>query len=108
TQWGQQFGMPMHFEQTGNDYHMWNTVTVLEPSRAIAWAPGYHDDNGDLAMGGHVWRYALQPEGQSTRVSLTYDWTDMPQALRDGIGGMPPFDAEFLHESLAALDRSVS
>ena len=43
-----------------------------------------------------------------TDVTLTYDWTDTPQAFRDQIGGMPPFPIAFIEESLAALDRAVT
>lgn len=108
TEVGQIFGMNMYHERRGGGYQMWNKVTVLEPDRSIAWAPGMKDEAGDVTPGGHVWRYDLEPNGTATRVTLTYDWSGMPVQLREQIGGMPPFPAEFLDESLASLEQAVT
>ncbi len=106
TQVGQMFGMHMYLQARGA-YDMWNRVTALEPDRVIAWAPGRRDEGGEVTPGGHIWRYDLEPSGDGTQVTLTYDWSGMPQQLRDQIGGMPPFGPEFLDQSLASLQRSV-
>ena len=59
--------------------------------------------------GGWWWRYDLAPAANGgTNVTLTYDWIDTPQAFRDQMGVMPPFPAEFLDQSLAALERHVT
>ncbi|MGW9169769.1 ATPase, partial [Agromyces sp. NPDC055657] len=84
-----------------------NLVTVFDKDRTIAWLPGQLDDTGQIAPGGWSWRYDLAPNGDQTDVTITYDWTDTPQSFRDQIGGMPPFDSDFLAESLAALDRAA-
>lgn len=110
TQVGQVFGMRMFLKAQGGDYEMFNRVTVLEPDRAIAWAPGFKDEHGGVLEGGHVWRYDLAPADSGTQVSLTYDWSQMPQAVRDDIpgGSMPPFPQKFLDISLAALDKALT
>lgn len=109
TEVGQLFGMNMHLAARDSDYQMWNEVTVLEPNRSIAWAPGMRDDSGTITAGGHVWRYDLEPGADgATRVTLTYDWSGMPQQIRDQIGGMPPFEGEFLDESLTSLEQALA
>lgn len=107
TRAGQVFGMNMFIEVAGGHYVMNNRVTVFEPDRAIAWEPGTYGDTGELEVGGWVWRYDLEPNGDSTTVTLTYDWAATPQATRDEIGGLPPFGPEYLEESLAGFDRVV-
>lgn len=108
TDVGQVFGMNMYHRARGGDYQMWNKVTVLDPDRAIAWEPGRKDERGAVNTGGHVWRYDLEPDGDTTRVTLTYDWSGMPHELREQIGGMPPFTADFLDESLTSLEHAVT
>lgn len=107
TEVGQVFGVNMFMEQIGGAYVMHNRVTVLEPDRAIAWEPGQLDDQGQLGTGGWTWRYDLAPEGTGTAVTLTYDWSATTQAVRDEIGGLPPFPPSFLDASLEALERAL-
>lgn len=103
---GQVFGMNMYLDSFG-DYVMHNEVTVFEQDRALAWVPGQYDEEGRLDTGGWVWRYDLAAEGDGTRVRLTYDWSGTPQAVRDEIGGMPPFGVDFLHQSLESLETAL-
>ncbi|MBU9765899.1 ATPase [Mycobacterium sp. TNTM28] len=105
---GQIFAVNMFLPQAGGHYVMHNLVTVFEKDRAIAWLPGQLDDAGHHAAGGWSWCYDLSPDDGQTDVTLTYDWTDTPQSFRDQIGGMPPFGSDFLTESLAALESSIS
>ncbi|MCV7359537.1 SRPBCC family protein [Mycolicibacterium fluoranthenivorans] len=105
---GQIFAMNMFFEQAGGPYVVHNLVDAFEPDRTIGWRPGQLDDAGNLAEGGWWWRYDLAPNGDGTDVTLTYDWTGTPQEFRDQVGGMPVFGVEFIDESLAALERSVT
>jgi len=83
-------------------------VTEFEQDRAIAWAPGRLDDAGNHQPGGWTWRYDLLPNGADTDVTLTYDWSATPQKFRDEVGNPPPFEVQFLDDSLGALDRSVT
>lgn len=82
TEVGQTFGMRMHHWARGGDYEMWNQVTAIEPDRVIAWAPGGRDETGTVTPARHEWRYDLQPDGDSTRVTFTYDWSGMPHQIR--------------------------
>jgi len=108
TRTGQMFAMNMFFNRAGGHYVVHNVVTVFEQDRSIGWLPGQLDDAGDHDPGGWWWRYDLAPNGDKTGVTLTYDWTDTPQAFRDEIGVMPPFPEQFLAESLASLDRAAT
>ena len=101
---GQVFRMAMyHDNHPDKDYEMANRVEVFEPARAIAWQPGQGADDAALEFGGWIWRYDLKPVGQSqTEVTLTYDWSKVPQDTREHIG-FPPFDPQHLDNSLKHL-----
>lgn len=107
TEVGQLFGIEMFHEAAGGRYDIHNKVSTLEQERAIAWIPGQLED-GHWGAGGWWWRYDLAPVDGGTDVTMTYDWTDVPQQVRDEFGGMPAVPPEFLEESLAALDRYVT
>lgn len=104
---GQIFGIEMFHENAGGRYDMHNKVTVFEQDRSVEWAPGQFDEDGSLGTGGWRWRYDLTPADDGTTVSLTYDWSRVPAAMRQQFG-IPPFDADFLDQSLAALDQHVT
>jgi hypothetical protein len=80
---------------------------VFEKDRAIGWLPGVLDDAGNHTAGGWFWRYDLAPNGPSTDVTLTYDWSATPQEFRDRVGQMPLFSEDYLAASLASLERSL-
>ena len=104
---GQIFAMNMYLTQIGGDYVTHNLVNVFDRNRAIGWLTGRLDDEGNHVPGGWFWRYDLVANGDGTDVTLTYAWTDTPQEFRDQVGGMPPFPADYLAASLAALERTV-
>lgn len=104
TDVGQVFRMAMYHDNFGGmDYEMANRVEVFEPPRAIAWLPGQGADDTDLEFGGWIWRYDLESLGADrTEVTLTYDWSAVPPALREHIE-FPPFDRQHLDNSLKHL-----
>ena len=106
---GQVFRMAMyHPNHPDGTYQMANRVQTFDPPNAIAWEPGQDTDDGGLRFGGWVWRYDLMPAGPSeTRVTLSYDWSAVPDLLRQHIG-FPPFPADHLGNSLAHLAELVS
>ena len=106
TEVGQVFGIEMFHENAGGRYDMHNRVIAFEPDRTVAWEPGQYEPDGTLGTGGWTWRYDLAPEGRGTLVTLTYDWSAVPPALREEFG-LPPFPPEFLAQSLEALDRAL-
>lgn len=107
---GQTFGVHMYLEQVGGHYDMHNVVTAYEPGRTIAWLPGTLGEDGTHQPGGWWWRYDIEPapEGDGSRVTLTYDWSGTSPEVRDEIGGMPPFLREYLDKSLAELGNALS
>ncbi|WNO75180.1 MULTISPECIES: SRPBCC family protein [unclassified Streptomyces] len=105
TDVGQIFRMDMyHPGHPDGDYQVFNEVQVADPPRAIGWRTGY-DPKGDghLEFGGWFWRYDLTPLGPSgTEVTLTYDWSAVPQSVREYLR-FPPFGPDHLGNSLRHL-----
>jgi uncharacterized protein YndB with AHSA1/START domain len=109
SQAGQIFRMAMYheFHPDGN-YEVANRVQIFEPPKAISWEPGSDTEDGGLSFGGWVWRYDLTPaDGTKTEVTLTYDWSAVPDDTRKLIG-FPPFHPDHLRNSLAHLAELVS
>ncbi|MFJ9419424.1 SRPBCC family protein [Streptomyces sp. NPDC101227] len=106
---GQVFRMDMyHANHPNGDYQVANQVAVLDPPRAIGWRTGTEKDDGHLELGGWIWRYDLAPLGASeTEVTLTYDWSAVPQSIREYIQ-FPPFAPEHLTNSLRHLAGLVA
>jgi uncharacterized protein YndB with AHSA1/START domain len=106
---GQIFRMAMHHpNHPDGDYQTANRVDVFEPPSTISWKPGYDAEDGTLRFGGWLWRYDLAPAGPSvTTVTLSYDWSAVPNAIRERIG-FPPFPPDYLKNSLAHLAELVA
>ncbi len=106
---GQVFRMSMyHPNHPDGEYQMANRVQVFDPPRTISWEPGYDAGDGTLGFGGWIWRYDLEPAGpESTTVTLTYDWSAVPEDTREHIG-FPPFPPEHLANSLSHLAELVT
>ncbi len=104
TEVGQVFQMDMyHANHPDGDYQVVNKVEVLDPPRTIGWLTGYRADDGHLEPGGWIWRYDLASLGPSeTEVTLTYDWSAVPQFRREYIQ-FPPFGPDHLANSLHHL-----
>jgi uncharacterized protein YndB with AHSA1/START domain len=110
TEVGQIFRMAMHHDNhPDGDYKMANKVRVFDPPRAISWEPGQDvAGDGNLSFGGWIWRYDLVPiPPHETKVTLTYDWSAVPQFVRDRIP-FPPFGPDHLHNSLSHLAKIVA
>lgn len=103
---GQVFRMAMYHDlHPDKHYEMANRVIAVEPDRVIAWEPGWTTADGQLEFGGWTWRYDLEPvDTAQTRVTLTYDWSRAPEAVRENMQ-FPPFPLEHLDNSLANLAR---
>ncbi len=109
TNAGQVFRIAMyHDNHPDKHYEMANKVEVFDPPHAIAWQPGQlSEQTGELECGGWVWRYDLAATGpSSTTVTLSYDWSAVPQALREQIQ-FPPFGPDHLDNSLRHLTDLV-
>ena len=105
TEVGQIFRMDMyHPGHPDGNYRVVNKVEVFDPPRAIGWLTGTEKGDGQLEFGGWLWRYDLAPLGPSgTEVTLTYDWSAVPQSIRDRGIQFPPFGPEHLINSLHHL-----
>ena len=105
---GQIFRMPMyHAGHPDGNYETANRVQVFDPPSTISWETGYEAGDGTLRFGGWNWRYDLTPaELPNTAVTLTYDWSAVPDSVREHIG-FPPFPPEHLANSLAHLAELI-
>lgn len=102
---GQIFRMNMFHKNAGGDYQMVNRVHVYEPPHVIGWEPGQERD-GAIGYGGWFWRYDLHAVAGGTKVTLTYDWSAVPDPLREQIS-FPPFGVDHLENSLVHLAEQV-
>jgi uncharacterized protein YndB with AHSA1/START domain len=79
-------------------YRITNTVVEFSEGRLIAWRH----------VGRHIWRWELEPEGEGTRVTETFDWSTAlsPRALE--LLGYPERNAKAIQETLARLAARCS
>ena len=93
---GARFGMDMRL---GMPYRITNTVVEFEEGRRIAW---HH-------VGGHVWRYLLDPsaDGTATVVTEEFDWTNARSRLMIRLVGYPERNRRSMDRTLARLDELV-
>lgn len=74
-----------------------NRVTEFDEGRLIAWLPS---PVGESAPG-HLWRWELEPlDDGATRVTHTYDWTDLTDEQR-----LPRARATTADRLAASVDR---
>lgn len=74
-----------------------NHVVEFQEGRLIAWKPAEPDQEPP----GHLWRWALDPiDSSRTRVTHTYDWTDLADESR-----FPRARATTADKLRASLDR---
>lgn len=101
---GQVFRMTMyHPNHPEGTYETANRVKVFDAPNAISWETGYDAGDGTLGFGGWIWRYDLTSAGPSgTKVTLSYDWSAVPEDVRERIG-FPPFGPDHLDHSLAHI-----
>ena len=108
---GDQFILNMNNDALG-DYQMLNTVTAFEEGRKIGWAPqlhpldGYTDKLGDVQAKGHTFTWELEPSGNGTKVTQTYDWSGVTDS--DFRGFFPMIKEEQLTETIERAGREAS
>ena len=105
TTTGQIFRMGMfHPNHPDGRYEMANKILTFDPPHAISWQPGYETGDGTLAFGGWVWRYDLVAvDATHVKVTLSYDWSAVPEDVRRTGPDFPPFPPDHLTKSLAHL-----
>ena len=83
-------------------YDVTVNITQYEQDKLIAWTI-----LGQIKPQiGHVYGYRLEPDGDSTRVTSFYDWSDIDQQWRDA-GIFPVISEAALRGTLGILDRTV-
>ena len=79
----------------GAPYRITSKVVEFEEGRRIAWRH----------PGGHVWRYVLEPSGDGTRVTESFDYTSVPgvQARVYELLGLPKRNLRGIEGTLKRL-----
>ena len=89
---GATFGMDM---KIGVPYRIKNTVVEFDEAKTIGWRH----------MGGHVWRYILEPVDGGTKVTEEFDWglSHTPWALN--LIGYPEKNRKAMEATLERLEK---
>jgi hypothetical protein len=84
------------------------TTRIDAPAQAIFAVLADPSTHAAIDGTGWIWRYDLSPAGPSnTTVTLTYDWSAVPDPIREHFG-FPPFPPEHIADSLAHLAEQVA
>ena len=84
------FGMQM---KMGLPYKITNTVVEFEENRTIAWRH----------VGGHIWRYILEPVDGGTKVTEQFDWNKSKAPLILKLRKSPQDNAKSIEKTLENL-----
>lgn len=87
---GTTFGMKM---KLGVPYPIENTVVEFEENRLIAWRH----------MGGHRWRYELEPVDDGTKVTETFDWSTSKAPFALELARAPQRNTKSIEKTLDRL-----
>jgi uncharacterized protein YndB with AHSA1/START domain len=87
---GSKFGMRM---KLGLPYRITNEVVEFEEPSLIAWRH----------MGGHVWRYRLEPTAEGTTVTEEFDWSTAKSPLALKAMRAPSRNRESIEKTLDRL-----
>lgn len=93
---GAKFGMSM---KMGAPYRITSKVVEFEEGRRIAWRHPM----------GHVWRYVLEPAGDSTTVTESFDYSTVPglQAKVFELAGFPKRNRKGIEATLVRLEQAA-
>lgn len=92
---GSKFGMKMRIVVP---YSMTNTVVEFEEGRRIGWRH----------VGGHVWRYILEPVEGGTRVTEEFDWSTNRAPLMLKVMNAQKNNASAIDKTLTRLAEMFS
>jgi len=101
----------VHSGHPDGDYRVVNQIVALDPPCAIGWRTGQELGDGNHGVRRLDLALRLKSVDQSqTEMTLTYDWSAVPQYIRDRGIQFPPFGPDHLINSLhhlAELTKSV-
>ena len=92
---GSRFGMDM---KIGLPYRITNEVVEFERDRLIAWRH----------LGGHRWRYELEPVDGGTEVTETFDWSTSRAPWYIELMGYPKKHPPAMAATLERLEQVVT
>ena len=89
------FAMDM---KIGVPYKMTNTVVEFEENRRIAWRH----------LGGHIWRYILEPVDGGTKVVEQFDYNGSKSVLILKLRGSMKSNEKFMTKTLENLEKNFA
>jgi hypothetical protein len=89
---GAKFTMDM---KVGIPYKMTNTVVEFEENRCIAWQH----------LGGHIWRYILEPVDGGTKVTEQFDYNRSKSVLMLKLRGSMSTNEKFMTKTLEKIEK---
>ena len=89
------FAMDM---KIGVPYKMTNTVVEFEENRRIAWRH----------LGGHIWRYILEPVDGGTKVVEQFDYNGSKSVLILKLRGSMKSNEKFMTKTLENLEKHLA
>ena len=89
---GAKFAMNM---KIGVPYKMTNTVVEFEENRCIAWQH----------LGGHIWRYILEPVDGGTKVTEQFDYKGSKSVLMLKLRGSMSTNEKFMTKTLENIEK---
>ncbi len=102
---GQVFTMNMSWEKMGGDYKTENHVVGFDKNKLLAWETAPQGQQPP----GWEWVWELEPQGpDSTKVSVTYDWSSVTDKNVLKQISFPAIPQEALESSLGNLASAVS
>ena len=82
----------------GVPYKMTNTVVEFEENRRIAWRH----------LGGHIWRYILEPVDGGTKVVEQFDYNGSKSVLILKLRGSMKSNEKFMTKTLENLEKNFA
>ena len=82
----------------GFPYKMTNTVVEFEENRRIAWRH----------LGGHIWRYILEPVDGGTKVVEQFDYNGSKSVLILKLRGSMKSNEKFMTKTLENLEKHLA
>ena len=102
---GQVFTMNMYLEKMGGEYQTENHVVGYDVNKLLAWKTAVSGKE----PAGWQWVWELEAQSpESTRVSLTYDWSHVTDKDVLGHISFPLIEAHQLEASLGKLAEKVA
>lgn len=88
-------------------YRTVNRCVEFEEGRRIAWVTERSEIKGKGISGGQRWGYIIEPEGEFTRLTHTYDVSNMATSSLVALVGLPDKMEKSMRETLEKIEQAL-